>query len=276
MSGRLEGVRIVVTGAGRGLGRHYALHLADCGADVAVHDISEQAAAVYGEAASLAETAQAIRAKGRRSASLTADLTDSAAAVRLAEQAHAALGGVDVLINNAGGDIAGTDTAAAGGKPFPNDVFIPEAQLMAVLHRNLLSCVHSCRAFLPMMLKAGQGKILNVASVAAIKGVGQEIAYAVSKAGVVHYSRCLATQLRPKGIAVNCIAPGPTRSGRFLATLARRGKIDTSRVAATSPLERLGEPHDIAKVVEFFCSDLSDFVSGQVLVVDGGQHCFAA
>lgn len=266
----------MVTGSGRGLGRHYALYLADRGADVFVHDISESASAVYGEAASLAETVSAIRAKGRRCSSVAADLTDSAAAQRLAKEACAFLGGIDVLINNVGGDIAGTDSAAAGGKPFPNDLFIPEAQMMSVLNRNLLSCMHSCRAFIPAMLEAGKGKIINVASVAAVKGVGQEITYAVGKAGVVHYTRCLATQLRPKGITVNCIAPGATRSGRFLATLAQRADADTSRVAATSRLERLGEPEDVAKVVEFFCSSLSDFVSGQVLVIDGGQHCFAS
>lgn len=278
MEGSLRGVRIVVTGAGRGLGRHYALHLAECGADVVVHDISEDAAAVYREASSLTETVEAIRAKGRRSAGVTADLTRSVEAQRLAEGALAALGGrVDVLINNAGGDVAGTDPAAAGGKPAPNDAFIPEAQLMAVLNRNLLTCMHATRAFLPSMIAGGGGKILNVASVAAIKGVGQEITYAVSKAGVVHYTRCLATQLRPKGITVNCMALGPTRSGRFLATLAHRGPTDTDRLASTgSRLERVGEPADAANVLEFFCSNLSDFVSGQVLVVDGGQHCFAS
>ena len=276
MGGSLEGLRIVVTGSGRGLGRSYALHLADCGADVVVHDISEEAATVYGEASSLRETVNAIRAKGRRSAGVTADLTDSHAARRFAEHTLEALGGqVDVLINNAGGDIIGTDPAAAGGKPDPNDLFIPEEQLMAVLNRNLLTCVHSCRAFLPSMIALGRGKVINIASVAAIKGVASEITYAVSKAGVMHYTRCLATQLRPKGIAVNCIAPGPTRSGRFLATLAKRGPTDTSRLAAPSRLERIGEPIDLARVVEFFCSPLSDFVSGQVLVVDGGQHCFA-
>jgi 3-oxoacyl-[acyl-carrier protein] reductase len=278
MSESLKGVRVVVTGAGRGLGRHYALHLADCGADIVVHDLSEQAAAVYGEASSLSETVDAIRRKGRRAAGVTADLTQSAEAQRLAEFALKTFGGnVDVLINNVGGDVAGTDTAAAGKKPKPNDAFIPEPQFLEVLNRNLLTCVYTTRAFLPSMIAAGRGKVINIASVAAIRGVGQEITYAVSKAGVVHYTRCLATQLRPKGITVNCLAPGATRTGRFLATLAERGADDTNRAAARgSRLERLGEPADVANVVEFFCGPLSDFVSGQVLVVDGGQNCFAS
>ncbi|MBI3251936.1 MAG: SDR family oxidoreductase [Candidatus Omnitrophica bacterium] len=275
MGGPLEGMRVVVTGSGRGLGRFYALHLAERGADVIVHDISEEAASVYHEASSLTETVVAIRAMGRRSTAITADLTDGASAGELAKKAIKFFGQVDVLINNAGGDIVGTDPAAAGGKPSPNDAFIPEAQLIAVLNRNLLTCMHTCRVFLPSMIAANRGKIINISSVAAIKGTAGEIAYAVSKAGVVHYTRCLATQLCPRGITVNCVAPGPTRSGRFLATLAQRGPTDTGRLASSSPLERLGEPEDVARVIEFFCGPLSNFVNGQVLVVDGGQHCFA-
>ncbi len=278
MSGSLEGLKVVITGAGRGLGRHYALHVAGCGADVVVHDLSEEAAAVYREAASLTETVEAIRAKGRFSAGLTADLTQRAEIQRFAQEALAALGGrVDVLVNNAGGDVIGSDRAAAGGKPAPNDALIPEEQLMEVLQRNLLTCMQTTKAFLPSMISRRAGKVINIASIAAIKGVGQEIAYAVGKAGVVHYTRCLATQVRPHGITANCVALGPTRSGRFLATVAQRGPTDTNRLTGGgSRLERLGEPMDAARVVEFFCSGLSDFVSGQVLVVDGGEHCFAS
>jgi 3-oxoacyl-[acyl-carrier protein] reductase len=259
---KLAGKVALVTGSGRGLGRAYAMHLARLGADVIVHDINAAATAVYGEGESAEEVAQAIRDLGRRSLFIAADVADSAQVDAAVREAVAALGRIDILVNNAGGDIA-----AAGGKPKPNDCLeIPERDLHAVLDRNLLGTMNVCRAVAPGMMERREGRIVNVASVAGLSATMVEPIYAVAKAGIIHYTRCLAAQLRPYGINVNCISPGGTRSARFLAD---RPQLTAADLTPKSRLERLGEPEDMAKVIEFLVTDLSDFVTGQNIKVDG-------
>ena len=129
---------------------------------------------------------------------------------------RSALGPIDILVHNAGGDIA-----AAGGKPDPNDaVNIREEDVRAVLDRNLLSTILTCQAVARGMMERRQGRIVTIGSVAAFKGRTNGSIYAVAKAGMTHYTRCLADQLRPYDITVNCIAPGDTRTGRFMGTRA--------------------------------------------------------
>ena len=131
---------------------------------------------------------------------------------------EAELGPIDILVHNAGGDIA-----AAGGKPEPNDaVMIKEADVRAVLDRNLLSTILVCQQVAPGMMARRRGRILTISSIAAFRGRGHGAIYATAKAGVVHYTRCLADQLRPYDITVNSLAPGETRTGRFLDTRAGR------------------------------------------------------
>ena len=114
-----------------------------------------------------------------------------------------------MLVNNAGGDIA-----AEGGKPKPNDCLeIPERDLHAVMDRNLLGTMNVCRAVAPAMMERREGRIVNVASVAGMGATSVGPIYAVAKAGIIHYTRCLAAQLRPYGVNVNCISPGGRRSG---------------------------------------------------------------
>lgn len=254
----------LVTGSGRGIGKGIALRLAKAGADVIVHDENEAAPSKFGESKNLEEVADTVRSFGQRSLALFGDLTDPKNCQRIAEAIVAEFGRIDILVNNAGGDIGAT-----GEKPEPNDLFITEADLHVVMNRNLLTTINMCRAVVPFMMRQGYGKIVNIASIAALVGLKREIAYATAKAGVVHFTRCLAAMLRPKGINVNCVAPGDTLTGRFLATLRQRG-LTEEHIKPKSRLERFAEPDDIAKVVEFFVSELSDFVSGQLLVVDGG------
>jgi 3-oxoacyl-[acyl-carrier protein] reductase len=207
-------------------------------------------------------------AHGVRTISVLGDLTEGADIERVVETTAAKLGPIDILVHNAGGDIA-----AAGGKPDPNDaVNISEADVRAVLDRNLLSTILTCQAVARGMMARRQGRIVTIGSIAALKGRTNASIYAVSKAGVTHYTRCLADQLRPYDITVNCIAPGDTRTGRFMGTRA----VDQNRMVETGTLDRIATVDEVARVVEVFAGPLGAFVSGQVLRVDGGGQCWPA
>ena len=120
------------------------------------------------------------------------------------------------------------------------------------------------------MVEQSFGKIVTVSSINAAFGVERETTYSVAKAAILQLTRSLATQFRSEGINVNCIMPGPVKTGRFLATLQDRGEHDLKNFEANGRLERVAEPHDIASVVEFLLSPAADFISGEVLKVDGG------
>lgn len=266
ISEHLTGKVAIVTGSGRGIGKGIALRLAKAGANVVVHDVTEEAPQRFGESQSLEEVAETVRSFGRRSLALFGDLTDPKSCQSIADTVFTEFGLIDILVNNAGGDIG-----AKGQKPDPNDLFIAEDDLHAVLHRNLLTTINMCRAVVPVMMRQCFGKIVNIASVAAHIAREREIIYSVAKAGVVHFTRYLAAMLRPYGINVNAVSPGDTLTGRFVATLRQRG-LSEEDIKPKSRLERYADPEDIAKVVEFFASELSDYVTGQVLIVDGGAY----
>ena len=269
MAELVKGKVAFITGSGRGIGRHIALRLARSGADVAVHDITEAASQEFGEAESLHATAGKIEAMGRRSIGVVADLTDSSATESAVQEILGKFGRIDLLVNCAGGDIA-----AKGGKPKPNDIFISEEDMRAVIDRNLMTTMFTSRAVVPSMIEREEGRIVNISSVGGLYGRETEVAYGVAKSGILHYTRCLAATLRPHGITVNAICPGPTKSARFMATFKDRSP--EQQIEETGRLTRLGQPEDVAKVVEFFASELSDYVTGQVLRVDGGWGGFPA
>ena len=263
----LTGKVALVTGAGRGLGRAFAEKLAALGADIAIHGMREDGPAEYGEGTTLTAVAREVAAAfGVRTRRVLGDLTKSEDIERVVEETMNALGPIDILVHNAGGDIA-----AAGGKPDPNDaVGIKEADVRAVLDRNLLSTILTCQAVARGMMERRRGRIVTIGSVAAFKGRTNSSIYAVAKAGVTHYTRCLADQLRPYDIAVNCIAPGDTRTGRFLGTRT----VDQGRMVEAGTLDRIATVDEVARVVEVFAGPLGAFVSGQVLRIDGGGQCW--
>jgi len=251
----------LVTGSTRGLGRGIALRLARGGADVVLHDLDPAQAAGYGEAAGPEQVIAEVEALGRRCAVAYGDLTSRAAADGIAAFVAERFGALDVLVNCAGGDIG-----VSGGKPVPNDcVHIPQADVEVMLDRNLLSVMNMSRAAAPGMMERRAGRIINIASTAGMMPCDEGSIYAVAKAGVIHWTKCLAMQLRPHGITVNCVSPGPTKTGRFLQSR----HVDPDRLADQGPLTRLGEPDDVAKVCLFFASDLAAYVSGQNLEVSG-------
>ncbi|MBW3622074.1 MAG: SDR family oxidoreductase [Armatimonadetes bacterium] len=269
MAELIKGKVAFVTGSGRGIGRCIALRLARSGADVAIHDIHAEASKEFGEAESLQSTTREIEEMGRRSMGVVADLTDSDATEAAVRSILEQMGRIDILVNCAGGDIA-----AKGGKPKPNTLFISEEDLRAVIDRNLMTTMFTSRAVVPSMIEQEEGRIINISSVGALYGRETEVAYGVAKSGVLHYTRCLAATLRPHGINANAICPGPTKSARFMATFKDRSP--EQQIEETGRLTRLGEPEDVAKAVEFFASELSDYVTGQVLRVDGGWGGFPA
>jgi len=265
----LDGQVALVTGAGRGLGRAFAERLAGLGCHIAVHGMRENGPAEYGEGTTLTDVAKAIGEQyGVKTIRVLGDLTNSADVQRVVETTVAELGGVHVLVHNAGGDVA-----AAGGKPNPNDaVNVKEIDVKAVLDRNLLSTILICQQVARGMMDRRAGRIITISSIAAFKGNETSVIYSTAKAAVVEYTRCLAVQLRPYNITVNSLAPGDTRTGRFLGTRHVPGE----RLVSEGTLDRIAMVDEVARVIEFFAGPLGDFVTGQVLRVDGGSQCWSA
>ena len=264
----LEGQVALVTGAGRGLGRAFAERLAAAGCHVGIHGMREHGPAEFGEGTTLTDTARQIaEAYGVRTVRVLGDLTQAAEVERVMQTVEAELGPLEVLVHNAGGDIA-----AAGGKPDPNDaVFVKEVDVKAVLDRNLLSTILVSQQAARRMMPRKSGRIITISSIAAFRGLANGAIYATSKAAVVEYTRCLATQLREHNINVNSLAPGDTRTGRYLGTR----KVDETRLASEGTLDRIALVDEVARVVEFFAGPLGAFVTGQVLRVDGGSQIWA-
>lgn len=259
-----------VTASARGLGRAIAERLARCGASMVVHSRSDQTAAEFGEAPSTRHVADEIGSLGNPVTTVFADVSDPGQVKTAVEQIEKDLGPIDILVNNAGGDIA-----AQGGKPEPNDaVGISPEDIQSIVDRNLLTTVHCCREVTPGMIERGGGRIVNIGSVAGFIGRSDGVMYATAKAAQANYTRCLASQLREHNITVNMVAPGGSLSGRFLATRQANQKLLDAMDQPT--LLRYARPDEIAAAVQFFVSPLADFVSAQILRVDGGSQLCAA
>jgi 3-oxoacyl-[acyl-carrier protein] reductase len=206
-----------------------------------------------------------IRALDRRALGVVADVTDESQVRAMIAQAEAELGRIDVLVCNAGG-------ALIPGPSVASEVPIPDFKRMMDL--NFIGTVHACQAVAPIMKRQRGGKIVTVGSQAGLRSQGGGgTAYAVAKAAIQHYTRKLASDLGPYRVNVNCIAPGWILSSRAIA--AGRGSGATrERLEAEIALGRLGEPEDCAKVVEFLTTELSDYVTGQIIPVCGGVCLF--
>jgi 3-oxoacyl-[acyl-carrier protein] reductase len=199
-----------------------------------------------------------------------ADLSTQDAADDLVERASRDFETIDAVIANAGGDIKGDDAKASGGKADANSFFVNYDDHESIFKRNYYTCLHTLRSVVPILVNQGYGKIITISSVSGGFGVPKETSYATAKAAVVHLTRCLAVELRDKGINVNCIMPGPITTGRFMATLESRNSHDLKDMQSSLGLTRIGKPEDICPVVEFLLSSGSDFISGQIIRVDGG------
>jgi 3-oxoacyl-[acyl-carrier protein] reductase len=264
-----------VTGSSRGLGRVIAARLCSACASVAIHGTRFDSPRSFGEGETMEQVARDVAARtGGVTMPVWGDVTDEAEVRRMADAVRARFGRIDILVANAGGDIgAGGTGVGRGGRPSPDDcVGIPLADIRAVLDRNLLSCILSCREVAGEMMARKGGRIITIGSIAGTFGRDDGSIYCVAKAGVHEYTRCLATQLRPFNVPVNCIAPGGTVTNRFLVI----HEIEQAKLVEGGTLVRYGRPDEVADVVEFLASEAGRFISGQVLRVDGGSQCFPA
>ncbi len=265
---RLAGRVALVTGSARGLGRAYALRLARLGADVVVNDVDLHANREYDEPLTpgCETVADEIRALDRRALAVQADVTDEGQVRRMVEQAVAALGTIDVLVCNAGGALVRGNSMASE---------VPIADFKRMMDINLTGTILACQAVAPVMKAQRRGKIVTVGSQAGLRaqGGGGGTSYSVAKAAIQHYTRKLAAELGPYNVTVNCIAPGWILSSRAVA--GGRGSPESrARLEGEIALGRLGEPEDCARVVEFLSTDLSDYVTGQIIPICGGVCLF--
>lgn len=263
----LTGQVALVTGSGRGLGHAIALRLAELGADVAVHDQHDAAPAEFGEFADLAASHADVARLGGRTHAVMGDISDEARVAAMAREIESVLGPITLLVNAAGGDIA-----AKGGKPNPNTALgISMPDVRALLDRNLIGTMLVCRAVVPGMIARRSGAVVNIASTAGHFGVSPEVAYSTIKAGIVHYTRCLAFETREHNVRVNCVSPGATATARFRHTRT----VDPALMVEDGTLVRYGAPRDQANAVAFLCSAAAKYIHGQVLRVDGGLSLYA-
>ncbi len=273
MEQKLLGKVALVTGAARGLGRGYALRLARLGADVVVNDMDLHSYKQYEadkefEEERFADTVvDEVRSLGRRSLGIEADVTSKDAVDTMFKQILGEFGRIDILVNNAGGLQLRPEVSFASR--------VPEEDLRREVDRNLMSCIFCCQAAAIPMKEQRSGRIVNVSSQAGLTTSGSSgyySSYGVAKAGIVAYTWYLAGELAPYGIIVNCIAPGDIGTGRML--LRAFGGERRQGIESRIPLRRLGTVEDCAKVVEFLVTDLSDYVVGQCIRIDGGINRF--
>jgi NAD(P)-dependent dehydrogenase (short-subunit alcohol dehydrogenase family) len=245
--GALDGKVAIVTGAAQGIGRALAEGLAREGARIVVADLkgAEEAAAAFPDGVGL-----------------TVDVADEAAVQRLADETVERCGRIDVLVNNAG------LYASLQMRPFTE---IPLEEWNRVLEVNVASMFLTCRAVVPVMRAQGGGKIVNISSGTPFRGVPFLLHYVTSKGAIVAFTRALARELGKDNVLVNCVAPGFTMSDGVKDHPEVVEKLRDASVAART-IQRDQVPEDVVGATVYLAGPHSDFVTGQTIVIDGGQY----
>jgi NAD(P)-dependent dehydrogenase (short-subunit alcohol dehydrogenase family) len=244
---KLDGKVCVVTGASRGLGRAMAIALAEAGADVAAVARSKQA---------IEDTARAIRELGRKAVAVPCDVHDSNSINKMIQDILDEFGQIDVIINNAGG---------GDMKPI---LQMTEDEWLRIVNLNLNAMFRICKAVGPHMIERRQGKIINMSSMYGLVGEKNVTAYCASKGAIIQFTRALALEWAEHNITVNALAPGyiyTERTSRVFDT--ELGNAFVSRI----PLGRIGKADELGPLVVYLASNASDFMTGSVVVIDGGQ-----
>jgi 3-oxoacyl-[acyl-carrier protein] reductase len=260
----LKGKNIIITGATRGLGKVYALHLAGLGANLGIlhRDLHSYQEYEEEKRAAKADTIlEELSAYGVKVCGAEADVTDKEQVFRAMERFRDALGSVDVVICNAGGGMG----KITGGRPSELDLDVYEK----VLDRNLNGTVYTVTAALPIMKEQRRGKIITVASHVGVNvnSDGSYTHYGIAKSGIVFFTKSVAQEVGRYGITANCLAPGYISTARMAGRFAEAG---ADRFVKNTALKRFGTPEECAGVVEFLASGLSDYVTGAVIEVTGG------
>lgn len=245
---RLDGRVAIVTGASRGLGRAMASALAEAGAEVALVARSKP---------DLEETARAVEALGRRALVLPTDIAVFREVEAMTDAVLGALGQIDILVNNSG---------IALVKPL---IEMTPEEWARVVETNLTGTFNCCRVVGPLMVARRRGKVINVASVLGAQGLPGYSAYSASKGGVIALTKALAVEWARYNVQVNAIAPGwfltPMNAGAFADEKIR------DRLLRDVPARRAGEPEELGPLVVYLASGASDFMTGEIVVIDGGQ-----
>lgn len=245
----LEGKVALITGAGRGIGKAVAAKLAENGADIAFTDLEINE--------TVEATAEELRKWGTRVEAYASNAADFEQTHAVVERILADFGHIDILVNNAGITKDGLMMRMS------------EAQWDAVINVNLKSAFNFIHALTPIMARQRSGSIINMSSVVGVSGNAGQCNYSASKAGMIGLAKSIAKEMGPRGIRANCIAPG------FIITdmTAKLPESVREEWCKTIPLRRGGTPEDVANVALFLASDLSSYVSGQVIHCCGGMNC---
>jgi 3-oxoacyl-[acyl-carrier protein] reductase len=250
--GNLKGKRALLTGASQGIGAAIAEGLIDAGADVCLHYFQSDATP-----RALAKKAES---KGQRALVLQADLRKESEATSAVTQAIGFLGGLDVLVNNAG-SLVGRRKLEEVDLAFWDEV----------IRINLTTMMFVTRAAVPALVKAGASSIVNIASLAGRKGGhGGSLVYSSAKGAMITWTRALAAELGPKGVRVNCVAPGLILGTRFHDTHTTKESADET--VRGIPLGRGGNAEDIARPVVYLASEYDGFITGATLDINGGVY----